>query len=54
MTEEEDEEDEKNKHWYDNIIFIDLVIFLGSFLFLAIAGGIMYVCYPLVMMAFQT
>ena len=53
MTEEEDE-DEKNAHWYDNIIFIDIVIFLGSFLFLAIAAGIGYVCYPPVMMAFQT
>ena len=50
----DEDEDEKNSHWYNNLIFIDFIIFLGSFLFLAIAGGIMYVCYPPVMMAFQT
>jgi hypothetical protein len=48
------EEEEDESKWYDNIIFIDIVIFLGSFLFLAIAAGIGYVCYPPVMMAFQT
>ena len=48
------DEEEDDSKWYDNIIFIDFIIFLGSFLFLAIAGGVMYVCYPPVMMAFQT
>ena len=38
MADEEEEED-KSK-WYDNIFFIDLIIFIGSFLFLAIAGGV--------------
>ena len=52
MADEEEEED--NAKWYDNIFFIDLIIFIGSFLFLAIAGGVFYVCYPPVMMAFQT
>ena len=47
-------EEEDKSHWYDNIFFIDLLIFIFSFLFLAIAGGVMYVCYPPVMIAFQT
>jgi len=40
--------------WYDNIFIIDLLIFIFSFAFLAIAGVVMYFCYPPVMMAFQT
>jgi hypothetical protein len=48
------EEDEEDSKWYNNIVFIDLIIFLGSFLFLAIAGLVFYVCYPPVLMAFQT
>jgi hypothetical protein len=47
------EEEEKGK-WYDNIVLLDLLIFIFSFVFLAIAGVIMYFCYPPVMMAFQT
>lgn len=46
-----EDDDEK---WYDNILIIDLIVFLGAFLFLAIAAGIFYVLYPPVMMAFQT
>lgn len=48
-----DEEEEPGK-WYDNIVFLDFLIFIFSFVFLAIAGGVMYVCYPPVMLAFQT
>lgn len=48
-----DDSEEKGK-WYDNIVLLDLLIFIFSFAFLAIAAGIMYVCYPPVMMAFQT
>jgi len=48
-----DEEEEPGK-WYDNIFLIDILIFIFSFAFLAIAGGVMYVCYPPVMLAFQT
>jgi hypothetical protein len=48
------DEGEEDSPWYNNIVFIDLIIFIGSFLFLAIAAGIMYICYPPVMMAFQT
>lgn len=51
---EEEEENEEEKKWYNNIFVIDLLIFIFSFAFLAIAAGIMYVCYPPVMMAFQT
>lgn len=51
MSEEENEEEKK---WYNNIFIIDLLIIIFSFVFLAIAGGIMYLCYPPVMMAFQT
>jgi hypothetical protein len=40
--------------WYDNIFLLDILIFVFSFAFLAIAGIIMYFCYPLVMTAFQT
>jgi hypothetical protein len=47
-------EDDPDMKWYDNIILIDILIFIFSFAFLAIAGGVMYVCYPPVMMAFQT
>ena len=48
------EESEDEGKWYDNIFLIDLLIFIFSFAFLAIAGVVMYVCYPPVMMAFQT
>jgi hypothetical protein len=51
MSEEEDEEESK---WYNNIFVIDLIVILLSFLFLGLAGLIMYVCYPPVLMAFQT
>ena len=51
MSNEESEEESK---WYDNIFLIDILIFVFSFAFLAIAGLVMYVCYPPVMMAFQT
>lgn len=51
MSEEENEEDSK---WYDNIFLIDILIFIFSFAFLAIGGLIMYICYPPVLMAFQT
>lgn len=47
-------EDDPDMKWYDNIVIIDILIFIFSFAFLAIAGGVMYVCYPPVMMAFQT
>jgi cytochrome b subunit of formate dehydrogenase len=47
-------EDDPDMKWYDNIILIDILIFIFSFAFLAIAGGVMYVCYPPVMLAFQT
>lgn len=47
------DEEEENK-WYNNIFVIDLLIFIFSFAFLAIAGGVMYLCYPPVMAAFQT
>jgi hypothetical protein len=46
--------DEDKGKWYDNIVIIDLLIFIFSFVFLAIAGIIMYFCYPPVMMAFMT
>jgi hypothetical protein len=45
---------EDSGKWYDNIILIDIIIFIFSFAFLAIGGGVMYVCYPPVMMAFQS
>ena len=48
------EDDEDEGKWYDNIFLIDLLIFIFSFAFLAIAGGVMYICYPPVMLAFQT
>jgi hypothetical protein len=48
------ENSEEKGKWYDNIFIIDLLIFIFSFVFLAIAAGIMYICYPPVMMAFQT
>ena len=51
MSEGDNEEEDK---WYNNIFIIDLLIFVFSFAFLAIAAGIMYICYPQVMMAFQT
>jgi hypothetical protein len=47
-------DDEDGGSWYDNIFIIDILIFIFSFVFLAIAGVIMYFCYPPVMMAFQT
>lgn len=47
-------DDDPDMKWYDNIVIIDILIFVFSFAFLAIAGGVMYVCYPPVMMAFQT
>jgi len=51
MAEEESEED---NNWYNNVFIIDILIFIFSFAFLAIAGIVMYFCYPPVMMAFQT
>jgi len=47
-------DDDDGGSWYDNIFIIDILIFVFSFVFLAIAGVIMYFCYPPVMMAFQT
>lgn len=47
-------DDDPDMKWYDNIVIIDILIFIFSFAFLAIAGGVMYVCYPPVLMAFQT
>jgi hypothetical protein len=56
--EEEEEEDEElkkeKKKWYNNILFLNLLIFVFCFLFLGIAALIMYFCYPPVLMAFQT
>jgi hypothetical protein len=49
-----DEDDEEQGKWYDNIFLLDILIFIFSFVFLAFAGGVMYVCYPPVLMAFQT
>jgi hypothetical protein len=49
-----EDDSEENGKWYDNIFLLNLIIFIFSFAFLAIAAGIMYVCYPPVMMAFQT
>lgn len=48
------EDDEEPGSWYDNIFLIDILIFIFSFVFLAIGGGVMYLCYPPVLMAFQT
>lgn len=48
------DDDEDSGKWYDNIILLDIFIFVFSFAFLAIGGGVMYVCYPPVMMAFQS
>jgi len=48
------DDDEDEGKWYDNIVILDLLIFVFSFLFLAIAGLVVYVCYPPVIMAFQT
>jgi len=48
-----DSDEDKGK-WYDNIVLLDLLIFIFSFAFLAIAGVVMYFCYPPVMLAFQT
>jgi len=48
------EDDEEPGAWYDNIFLIDILIFIFSFVFLAIGGGVMYICYPPVLMAFQT
>ena len=48
------DDDEDSGKWYDNIILLDILIFVFSFAFLAIGGGVMYVCYPPVMMAFQS
>jgi len=46
--------DEEENKWYNNIFIIDLLIFIFSFVFLAFAGLILYICYPPVLMAFQT
>jgi hypothetical protein len=46
--------DEEESKWYNNIFIIDLLIFIFSFVFLAFAGLILYICYPPVLMAFQT
>jgi len=48
------DDDEEEKKWYNNIFIIDLLIFIFSFVFLAFAGLILYICYPPVLMAFQT
>ncbi len=48
------EEDEEDKKWYNNIFIIDILILVFSLLFLALAGLIMYFCYPPVLMAFGT
>jgi hypothetical protein len=48
------EGNEDEGKWYDNIVILDLLIFVFSFAFLAIAGLVFYVCYPPVIMAFQT
>ena len=54
MFDDDEEESEEEKKWYNNIVILVLLIFVFSFLFLAIGGLVMYVCYPPVMMAFQT
>jgi hypothetical protein len=51
MSEEENEEESK---WYNNIFIIDILIFIFSFVFLALGCLVMYICYPPVLMAFQT
>jgi len=48
------DDDEEEKKWYNNIFIIDLLIFIFSFVFLAKSGLILYICYPPVLMAFQT
>jgi len=48
------EDEEEPGRWYDNIFLIDILIFIFSFVFLAIGGAVMYFCYPPVLMAFQT
>ena len=54
MFDDDEEESEEEKKWYNNIFIMDLLIFVFSFVFLAIGGIVMYFCYPPVMMAFQT
>jgi hypothetical protein len=39
----------KRDKWYDNVFLLDLLIILGSFLFLAIAALVFYYTYPVVM-----
>jgi len=48
------DDDEEEKKWYNNIFIIDLLIIIFSFVFLALSGLILYICYPPVLMAFQT
>ena len=48
------EDEEEPGRWYDNIFLIDILIFIFSFVFLAFSALILYICYPPVMIAFQT
>ena len=48
------EDSEEDSKWYNNIFIIDILIFIFSFVFLALGVLIMYFCYPPVLMAFQT
>ena len=50
----DEEESEEEKKWYNNVVFIDFLIFIFSVVFLALGAGVMYLCYPPVLMAFQT
>jgi hypothetical protein len=54
QEEEELKREEEESKWYNNIFFLDVLIFVGWFLFLGIAGLVGYFCYPPVLAAFNT
>ena len=54
QEEEELKREEEESKWYNNIFFLDVLIFVGWFLFLGIAGLVGYFCYPPVLAAFKT
>ena len=40
---------EEDSRWYQNIVFIDILIIFGTFAFLAISALIIYFLYPPIM-----
>lgn len=40
---------EENSKWYQNIVLIDIIIILGTFVFLALAAAIIYFGFPQIM-----